>query len=775
MMVALIGIIVIMNTGFAQQKCSFSLSGRVLDEHNGEPLAFANIYIKELNTGAVSDTTGQYRIDGLCGGTYTVLCSHLGCETLIKKVTVNGSTTFHFYPEHHAEWLKEMAIVGEAEVDVIPSVHKLEGKQLEAVQSLPLGEGLAQLNGVTTLSTGSSIVKPVIHGLHSNRILLLNNGIRQEGQQWGNEHAPEIDPFIAGELAVIKGAGSIRYGSDAIAGVILVEPNALRDSAGIGGRLHLNGSSNGRQGIASMVLDGNLEKVPALSWRVQGTLKRSGNTHSPDYYIKNTGLSESNFSWSTQYEKQDFGVRIYYSQFNTDIGIFTGAHIGNLTDLQRAFEAEAPIETADFSYAINRPRQHIEHELIKVNAHLRTWKPGTLRLIYARQYNKRMEYDQHRRSSSQTGEQELPALQFEITTHTAELIWEHIKWKQFKGAMGATGMLQGNTYEGRYFIPNFRKNNGGLFWTEKWLPDSSRWELEAGLRYDVTTQEVFRRKNGQVLNTPFLYHNASGSLGAKYNLTKRWSGQVNAGSAWRPPNVSELYSDGVHHGAAAVERGDTNLLPEQAYHLNTSIQFTGKKWSVYLEGYLNHIDRFIVLQPELPPTLTIRGAFPVFRYKQVDALLTGIDATLDYDWTARWNVTAKAALLRAFNQTTQRYLAQMPSDRFTGTVTYNFRDGKIRRSTYLSATVNHVAKAWRIDAEQDFAPPPPAYTLLHVQAGTTVYWGKQAFKLGVAVRNVLNTSYRDYMNRFRYYTDEMGTNVQLNITVPFEIIQTKKQ
>ena len=211
--------------------------------------------------------------------------------------------------------------------------------------------------------TGPSIFKPMIHGLHSNRVLILNNGIRQEGQQWGSEHGPEIDPFIASELKVVKGANGVRYGPDAIAGVVLVEPAALRDSAGLGGRLDLVGMSNGRTGAVSGMLEGNFGKIPALAWRVQGTLKRGGDVHTPDYFLNNTGLREYNFSAAAGWTKKNYGVDVFYSQFNTDIGIFGGAHIGNLTDLELAIERDTPLVVTPFSYEIGRPFQHIEHEL----------------------------------------------------------------------------------------------------------------------------------------------------------------------------------------------------------------------------------------------------------------------------------------------------------------------------------------------------------------------------------------------------------------------------
>ena len=200
----------------------------------------------------------------------------------------------------------------------------------------------------------------MIHGLQGYRILILNNGIRQEGQQWGNEHAPEIDPFIAQKISVIKGANAVRYGSDAMAGVILVEPNDLPDKASVTGEVNLVGLINGKTGIASAILQGYFDKIKGFSWRVQGTLKKGGNTNTPNYYLKNTGVQESNFSYALNYHRKNWGLETYYSQFKTKIGIFSSAHVGNLTDLQAAFNSNKPQDSlATFSYDIARPYQDI--------------------------------------------------------------------------------------------------------------------------------------------------------------------------------------------------------------------------------------------------------------------------------------------------------------------------------------------------------------------------------------------------------------------------------
>lgn len=753
-----------------QQGCDLSLYGKVIDDHDKQPLSFAGIFIVELDRGTASDSAGNYRITGLCPGVYTVRCTHLGCQPLELKIEVKKSMRWDFHPEHHSEELDHIEVITSRTDEPTQSDESLEGRELDETRGKSLGESLKEITGVTTIQTGASISKPVIHGMHSNRILVLNNGIRQEGQQWGAEHAPEVDPFIAGRLTVVKGAASVRYGPDAIAGVILVEPRPLRNSAGIGGELNLAGFSNGRQGAASAMLEGNFAKLPPLSWRAQGTVKRSGNINTPGYYLKNTGMEEYNFSAAAAFNKAMWGTEIFYSQFNTRLGIFSGSHIGNLTDLQKAFEMGEPQEKAGFSYEIGRPYQQVQHELLKAKAHAWAGKAGKLSLVYARQYNLRMEYDKHRPRKDSLAALDLPELKYEITTHIADLSWDHTTIKNFRGSIGVSSMTQGNTYEGRFFIPNYRNYSAGVFLIERWK--KNKLELEAGGRYDRKQLNVYKRITNDSIYAPVLeFSNVSGTVGGIYKMENGFVLNANAGTAWRSPAVNELFSNGLHHGAASIEIGDERLLPEKAYNFIGTVSYNkeGKKLSGEASLYYNIIDNYIYLAPSLPPTLTIRGAFPTFRHKQTDATFKGIDASAGYKITKHLAFVTKASIVRAFNETAKEHLVLIPSDRYEGELEYTFNDGKRTKDAHISLSALHVTKQWRVPNGADFAPPPPAYALMNFSIGTGVMIKKQQLNFDLSVTNLLDTKYRDYLDRFRYYTDAIGRSINLRIKIPFGI------
>lgn len=741
--------------------CIYHIFGTISDIDTKKALPFAHIHLNDGQYIAISDSLGNYSIANLCIGTYVAVCSHLGCEPIEQVVTLsNNDIQLNFILPHH-QYELAVATVKSSKYKVLATQSEttLSNQELLGKRGESLGEALQQISGVSTLQSGSNVIKPVINGLHSQRIVILNNGVRQEGQQWGQDHAPEIDPFVADKLTVIKGANGVRYGADAIAGIILVEPKPLRYEKGIGGELNLATFSNGRTGVLSGRIDANFGFLPRFAWRLQGTLKRGGNVHTPDYYLKNTGISEYNFSYIGGYKNETYSSDIFYSQYNADIGIFAGSHIGNLSDLQTAINSPSPLVTADFSYAISRPRQRAEHELLKWSNRLKINNIGSVSLDLARQFNRRQEYDARRPYNDSLAQLDPPQLNFILKTYTADFTFEHRPIKKWAGSVGVSGMLQQNTYSGIYFIPKYEAYNGGI-----WAIERHKWqhyEVELGIRYDVRQLNVSQPNPTHVAHS-FLWHNISASIGGVYRPNDRWRVSFNSGIAWRPPHVSELFSNGVHHGAASFEIGNPSLQTERAYNTIAAIQYRNKQLTADLNLFANLIDNYIYVQPTLPPTLTIRGAFPTFLYTQTNALLIGIDWSVVIPLSQHLSWLSKASLLQTNDLTIGGGIPLMPPVRFDSGLQYQFKNNKSLTESYAKITVLHVLKS-AINDTLDYAPPPNAYLLLNANAGTTLHIGKQAITLTLAVQNLLNTSYRDYMNRQRYFADEIGRNISIKI------------
>ncbi|NJL76833.1 MAG: TonB-dependent receptor, partial [Saprospiraceae bacterium] len=266
----------------ALENCNFTIEGVVLDEHDTIPLAYTTIFLPTLQKGTITDETGKFYFYGICSGYYPIRIEHLGSETIIDTLYVPTSKTLIFSMEHHTEVLKEITVTASKLASTFTqSAVALQGIALSRLRGQSLGATLENIAGVQTLKTGPTISKPIIHGLHSDRILVLNNGVRQEGQQWGIEHAPEIDPFVADQLTVVKGAAAVQYGADAMGGVVLVQPAALPQQTGVQGAIYAVGISNGRQGIFSSKLEGALKVLPQLAWRVNGTFEKQEDAKAP--------------------------------------------------------------------------------------------------------------------------------------------------------------------------------------------------------------------------------------------------------------------------------------------------------------------------------------------------------------------------------------------------------------------------------------------------------------------------------------------------------------
>jgi len=432
------------------QDCSLRLTGHVHSTATHENLAGATVTVSGKIKSVITNSNGDFVFDSLCAGNYSIVITHSSFDTTARSfaLTRNQHLDIDLTPAKNI--LAEVTVNAARGVQNTGIKRELSGRELDETKGLSLAEALSKMSGVTMLQTGSTISKPIIHGLHSNRILTINNGVRQEGQQWGNEHAPEIDPFIANRLTVIKGVDELRYGSDAIGGVILVEPRALRNTPCYNAEFNTLYFTNNRQYVASAIFEQQLRKLTAFTYRLQGTFKKGANVRTPGYRLNNTALQEASLSATAGWRKEHFNSELYYSLFNTQLGIFAGSHIGNLADLQRAIAATRPDETftGQNTYQVGRPYQDVAHHLLKSKT---GFDIGNHRftVLVAGQYNQRKEYDVVRNAAAKGAQ-----INLSIFTLSEELSWEHPKFSNLNGTVGLVAMQQDNSYSGRYLIPN---------------------------------------------------------------------------------------------------------------------------------------------------------------------------------------------------------------------------------------------------------------------------------------------------------------------------------
>ena len=291
-------ILVAVGSLHAQAPCTLQLTGKVVNAETGESLPFAGMYLREADIPTTTEEDGTFEFKKLCPNTsYHLEVHFLGHEEFHQNYVLTENTEVLIRLNPIDKVLAEVEIKAErVEEHTLEQATHLSATTLRQTRSQSLGKALESISGVRTLQSGPSVFKPVIHGLHSNRILIYQNDIRLEGQQWGTEHAPEIDPFQAERVAVLKGAPAVRYGAEAIGGVIVIDPPSLPTRPGWTGEINAGANSNGGMGTLSGQLAHGSSLIQGLGWRMQGTLKRAGDFSAPAYGLANTGLGEASVS-----------------------------------------------------------------------------------------------------------------------------------------------------------------------------------------------------------------------------------------------------------------------------------------------------------------------------------------------------------------------------------------------------------------------------------------------------------------------------------------------
>ncbi|NJC26541.1 TonB-dependent receptor [Neolewinella antarctica] len=346
--------------------CPYSIRGKVYDAKTKEPLPFVAVQLTGTTKGISTGDDGSFEILSLCDEDYDLTFNYLGYKSIV-----------HHHDFHHPfleiflapdEYLLQSIVVEatalQSGLSTLTS-SRLSGEELAAVASESFGDAVSKIAGVGTLKTGQNIVKPIIHGLHSNRVLIINNGLRHEFQNWGEDHAPEIDASLIDNIEVVKGAATVRFGPDALGGVILVNPAKVELSSPWQGSVRLHGRTNGQAGEGTVKLGKGFKRWSILgggSWAKQGDLRAA------EYQLTNTGKEESSYFGELHlhpFSKLD--VEVSYSRFEQELGILSGSVFGNLDDLRRALAVDTPLYTIPFSYDIDQPKQVVQHDLYKAS------------------------------------------------------------------------------------------------------------------------------------------------------------------------------------------------------------------------------------------------------------------------------------------------------------------------------------------------------------------------------------------------------------------------
>jgi len=749
------------------QKCKIKVSGNILDLKSNQAIVNATIYSNDRQQGALSDSQGYFELKNLCEGELHLLISHIGCSPRSIYINLRADTNLTIRLDHSNEVLNEVAVQADQAGRALAPQKSLSAEKISENAGSDLATVLEGLNGLASIGNGAKVSKPVVQGLYGNRISLVNNGVVHSGQQWGNDHAPEIDPLMAGSISVLKGSAAIEYMGSSLGSVVLVEPRAMPTDPHVHGAAQYHYESNGR----GQVLNARVEqKAPWIIWRLAASLKKSGDQKTASYYLRNTGREEANTTLHLEkrYAKK-WQTKLYYSLNSSKLGLLRGSQIGNLSDLQLALERDEPFYTQeDFSYSIDAPRQEVQHHLLKATQLYTIDKDHGFELNYSWQLNERQEFDLRRAERSSR-----PALSLSQNNHFWELKYHALsaqKWHWHSALqynlrdnynVPETGILP--------LVPDYISREWGAFFRlhKQW----EKWALDVGARADYIVQNVASISNSsprEVIRNRNTFFNPKASLALSYQFTEALKANVNLGYSQRNPAINELYSSGLHQGVSGIEEGDPNLGEEQSFKASFDVSYRpNEHWNFEALSFVQPISNFIYLQPQQELRLTIRGAFPVFQYQQSNALLHGIELQANFDPEGPLRFDANYSYLKGDNREEGIPLVFMPPNRINAAVNYQLPSIGAWEKVEFQIANRFIFEQKHLLPSQDFVAPPPSYNLVSLKASAARQIGQNRWHFFIKADNLFNIAYRDYLNRQRYFANDLGINISLGLGLKF--------
>lgn len=604
-------------------------------------------------------------------------------------------------------------------------------KELQQKGTATLIEGLATIPGVSQVSTGTSIGKPVIRGLSGNRVLVYSQGVRIENQQFGDEHGLGLNDAGIESLEVIKGPASLLYGSDALGGVLYLNPEKFTNSGTF--------KTNFSQKFFSNTLGSNSTlglKTSTENWKFLA--RGSYNTHS-DYKIAkgdkvtNTRYQETDFKTGIGYDNSKFSTVFRYNYNDLDLGIPEEGIAGQTTNKKTEY-----------------PKQGVFNHLLSLNNTL-FFEKSKLDVDLGYISNDRSEFE----------DSEVAVLHMKLKTFNYDAKYHLPKLGKFESILGIQGMHQTNANSGEeYLIPDATTNDFGFFGTGLYEWKSS--VLQAGLRFDnrkiATTAHGTPGEEGSFEALDKSYDSFNASLGYKTNLSKKMSLRLNVASGFRAPNLAELTSNGVHEGTNRYETGNPDLKTEQNVQTDLNLEYKSGHFEFFANGFFNHVNNYIYTSP----TGEVIDDNAVFNYVQNDAKLFGGEVGLHFhphplDWlhyeTSFETVTGK--------KQDGDYLPLIPANNWDNTIRTEFEIKNWLEDGF--ATLN-VSSTFNQDNVSGFETKSNGYTLVNLGFGGKMKLGKTTFDLNLNANNLLDKEYTAHLSRLK--TDgipNMGRNIVLGL------------
>lgn len=646
---------------------------------------------------------------------------------------------------------------------------KLESAVLREQAGQSLSKLLERISGLSSIQSGVAQAKPVIHGMHGNRILIINNGARQTGQQWSEAHAPEIDISGSSEVYVVKGAESVRYGSEALGGVIVLEqaPLLYGYTDSLSGRANVQYASNGKRISGNALANWRLSALPNWAFRGQLSIRNNGDYSTANYLLNNTGGRNYAGLLGAGYSRGRLRVEGYLSHYYELQGIMLASNLGSVKDLREVIDRGQPIVFTPWSRVIDYPRERVYHTNLSIKATYKLPNWGMLRYQFTYQYDHRQEFKIRRNNNSH-----IPEMDLKLHSQQHQIRWEHRYHDRWQTELGS--LLQ---YTNNFsvpdngmvpVIPNYVEHVWGVYGIQKFHADN--WGIEAGLRGDgQRTKAAGYDYGGSQYGGTRRFANITYSLGGHYRVARGMTLKSNFGVAWRAPHVHELYSNGHDHGSAAYVEGNSSLQSEQSYKWITSMNYRNAWLSVNLDGYLQWVNNYIYDEPQMNPDgspkfiTLMSGHYPRFLFKQTNAFFRGVDLEVELNPLLWLSYELRTALIYANEMRTGHYLPYIPPVRVDHGLSFKFAKFLGRYNMSLKLEHRYVSKQTRFEPTKDLIPyTPDAYHLLGAELNIEC---NKNLTVKLSGDNLLNKEYKEYTNRARYYSHDLGRDLRLGLSL----------
>ena len=747
----------------------YKLSGKITDFDTQEPVKNASVYLVDLKKSTVSDQNGNYSFQNLKSGKYFVEITGDNYTSLLVSIEVNQDAVSDFTLQKSAKEIDEVvvtAVTRASELKKIPVVIKSVDKNIiNQNSSTNLIDGLKNIPGVNQITSGAAISKPVIRGLGYNRVITLVDGIKQEGQQWGGEHGIEIDEFSVGKVEIVKGPGSLMYGSDGIAGVLNFISPKVAANGKIENQLITNYQTNNNLIATSFSNKGNKN---GFVWEGRLTNKLAGNYENKyDGKVLNSGFKELdgnlmlgiNKNWGHSY----FNV----SSYNTTLNIVEGERDadGKFTFINNNGDDVTATDEDYKGYKVGFPHQEINHLRLTSNNYF-LLKNGTINADFAFQNNKRKEFA----DATNPDEKELF---FDLNTFNYNVRYNVKETNNWETSFGIGGMQQSNTNKGvEALIPDYQFFDAGAFvFTQKTF--NKNLTLAGGLRFDnrnVDAKEMLEDADVKFAKFNKNYSGISGSLGLSYQLDKHSTIKLNLSRGFRAPNIAELSSNGIHEGTFRYEIGDINLKSEISHQIDAAYFLNSDHISFEFTPFVNFISNYIYtekMQDVNGNDVIIDPSDPVpaFRFTQGNAQLFGGEIFLDFhphpfDWLHVENSFSYVRATQNNRPENEKFLPFIPAPKYRGEIKTNFEKVNNTFSDfYAKFSVDHYFKQNNIYSAFDTETATPSYTLLSVGIGADIkaFGKKDFFNVFISGENLTDVAYQNHLSRLKYAPENPAT------------------